>query len=348
VDGSDHCRSSMSTTTGRRSLRRTSQAMKPSMVLLRRPSPLRCTKTDSPGWPSCKSALKQGRRLTRHQPECADAGLESSQTRRHVILRANIECVFDRFDDRMKCRVLTGERTVALDPRVVDRGEINTYRPHQSRLADTRLAFDQHHPPVTAEHIVPTLTNHRVLFGSSDHRQQTARSAGIETRSSTTGSDHARHRNRISETLQIEVSERSEIEPTGNESLGGRGDASGSRLSYCFHSGGDVGGLADHECVLAAAGADRANRARPGVHPDAHLGSCPQRRDGLEDRQSGPHPLHCGIVVSFGVAEKHELAVAHQLGDESAKWSDRGIDRLVEAPHHVTKVFGIHSSGQRA
>ena len=189
----------------------------------------------------------------------------------------------------------------------------------------------------------------------AEHRDQSAAEHHVQAATRRRLRRHPQHLDRPPGALQVGVPERLEHEVAPDQLCGALTDHDLSRLGQRLEPGGDVGRLPDREHVGAerrAGPADHlADDDEPGVQSDPGrelfdaelLG---QRRHGSADSQCGAHSICCVVLMSRGIAEVGQDAVAEILRHGPVERRDDLEAARLVALDHPTHVLGIQVRGQ--
>ena len=121
---------------------------------------------------------------------------------------------------------------------------------HEARLADARLAGEQHDLALAILGSLPAVGQEVDLLLAADNRRE-GRDAvhGLEAALGPARPEHPPSAERPGETLQGVAAEVGILEQTADQAAGALRDYHSTRLGHRLQAGGEVGRLADH-CLL--------------------------------------------------------------------------------------------------
>ena len=133
-------------------------------------------------------------------------------------------------------------------------------------------------------------------------------------------------------------------------SPGAVGNDQGARPGQRLQSGGEVWRLADHAALLRGTGADQiANDDEAAGDADPHVQRllCGEPADRVDDREPGASRALGIVLMRLGIAEINQHAVAHILGDKTAKAGDGVGDAAMVGADDLAQILGIEARRQR-
>ena len=128
------------------------------------------------------------------------------------------------------------------------------------------------------------------------------------------------------------------------------GNDQGARPGQRLQSGGEVWRLADHAALLRGTGADQiANDDEAGGDANPHVQRllCGEPADRVDDREPGASRALGIVLMRLGIAEINQHAVAHILGDKTAKAGDGVGDAAMVGADDLAQILGIEARRQR-
>jgi hypothetical protein len=140
-----------------------------------------------------------------------------------------------------------------------------------------------------------------------------------------------------------------DLEQHTDLSPGAVGYDQGARPGQRLQSGGEVRGLADHAPLLCGAGADQIandDEASGDAEPHVQRLLCGEPADRVDDRQPGAGRALGVVLMRLGIAEINEYAIAHILGDKTAKAADGIGDAAMVGADDLAQILGIEARGQ--
>jgi hypothetical protein len=152
---------------------------------------------------------------------------------------------------------------------------------------------------------------------------------------------------RAVEALEPVCATRLELVPAVDQPGQVVGDVDAARCGRSLDAGGDVDGLPQRERAGPAAGSDVADDDRAGVQPGSDVESeiaLVHRRDGGERRSDLPARA---VVVGGRVAEQHQEAISHQVGDVPAVPLDHLGYGVEVRPDGVAEVLRVEPGRER-
>jgi hypothetical protein len=223
---------------------------------------------------------------------------------------------------------------------------------HEARLADARLAREQHDLPLALARPGPAREQERQLLLAID---QGRHARGVQRLKAALGPALARHppdRGRSGEALEGVAAKVLELEQAAQEPPRAFGDHHRARLGHLLQPGGEVGRLAGDRLLLRRAPPDEVaddDKARgdadPGRKRLALAGPDPADRD--RRREPGPDRPLGGVLVRPRPAEVGEHAVTHELGDVPPEADDLGGYRVLVGLEDLAHLLGVEPSRER-
>ena len=222
---------------------------------------------------------------------------------------------------------------------------------NKSRLADARLACDQHQLAFAFRRFRPALHEHADLMLAPDKRSEAPAVHGVEPAFRLPLAIHPPDADGLIESLQALLAEVGEGKVLANkpDSLSSDDD----RIFPCggLKPGGTVRRIANHRTLFVDTRADEiANHHLAGRNADARRERCPARRDESLNRGDCRHRRPYGPlgVVFMGLrpSEIDEQAIAERLRDIAAETDNFVADRLLVAGDDVLHVLRIEPRGE--
>ena len=253
----------------------------------------------------------------------------------------------------MKGRARRVGRGAGLDPGVLRRGQTLAQLERQPRLADPRLAEDEHAPPLTPARCLPLFGQRRQL-GLATGKGRQASGRGGETAAQPAGAHHAHESERLvldrrdAGILDLERPGHEALRRGGDQQRIGSGGAARARgevrhVAECDHpAGGSASDLADHD--LAGVDADAHRRPDP-VLALQRFADVPE---GVNHLQAGTHRALRVVLVRLRVAEVREQPVDQVLRDVALPALDDGRRCLLHRAHDPAQILRVELPRERA
>ena len=225
-------------------------------------------------------------------------------------------------------------------------------RREQPRLADPRLAGEEHHPALAAPGLPPAPQQQVDLLLAADQRRQGRGVERLEPARRRADAEDAVRADRRGEALGLDRAQVGALEQVADEPARGLGDHDAAGLGQRLQPGGQVRGLADDRLLPGGPAAEQvADHDQPGRDADADPERGPGRplevaRRRHEREPGADRPLGV-VLVRPRVAEVGQHAVAHVLGDEAALPLDRRRDAAVVGADQLAQVLGVEAGGER-
>jgi hypothetical protein len=226
-------------------------------------------------------------------------------------------------------------------------------RLQQARLAEARLARDQHRLPIALLRLLPAGDQQPQLLVAPDQRGEHAR-VHVEAAAHTGRLQHGVGMDRRSDALERRRAEIVQQEHARDEPSRGIADHHRVGCGHGFEARGDVRGVAEGEHLALGTAAHRADHDRAGVDADARrqtysvlgLERIVQRAKGGEDLAPGTHGAFGVVLVGLRITEVHEQPVAQILGDVPRVAVDRPGRRPLIGAHDAAQVLGVEVLGE--
>ena len=141
-----------------------------------------------------------------------------------------------------------------------------------------------------------------------------------------------------------------DLEQRADLSPGAVGNDQGARPGQRLQTGGEVWRLADHAPLLRGTRADQiANDDEAGGDADPNVQRllCGEPADRVDDREPGAGRALGVVLMRLGIAEIDQHAVAHILGDKTAKAADGVGDAAMVGADDLAQILGIEARRQR-
>jgi hypothetical protein len=219
------------------------------------------------------------------------------------------------------------------------------------RLADARLARQEHRLPLAVLDLLPAIEQQGDLLLAPDQQREPGR-ARLEPALDRSRPGDPPHRHRVGEALQHLRPEILEFERAADQPPRRGSDQDRVGLRQRLQPGRQVGRLADDRLLLGGAFADK-------VADDHHSGGdADPRRQGLADGraeppdrldggQAGQHRAFGVVLVRPRVAEVGQHPVAHVLGDVALEAGDLAGDRVLVGADHLAHLLRVEPAGER-
>ena len=278
--------------------------------------------------------------LGRRELRVREPRLEPTQLALGIVVRLEPQSLLDELDQRVEGAPLAVGRAAALEPAVGRRGQPLAERLQQARLAEARLARDQHRLPIALLRLLPAGDQQPQLLVAPDQRGEHAR-VHVEAAAHTGRLQHGVGMDRRGDALERRGAEIVQQEHARDEPLRGTADHHRVGRGHGFEARGDVRRVAEGEHLALGAAAHRADHHRAGVDADARRQTHPvlglerivQRAKRGEDLEPGTHGAFGVVLVGLRIAEVHEQPVAQILGDVPRVAVDRPGRRLLIGAH---------------
>ena len=214
-------------------------------------------------------------------------------------------------------------RTETFDPKMCVGLDTRLEILHQTGLADTGLTGRKHELPQAFAHQRPAAQKPIHLGLAPDEGRRRARGEAASASAGQTGRQHTIELDGLIDALQPVGAAILDGEQTRYDPMHVRRDDHGVGVRGALHARGDVGRVAEHVCLLAAAFGDddrAAVYAHPDLEPDLmlHGEARVERFHRLEDRQPGAHRALGRVLAGLRVAEINDQTVAEIFGDMPA------------------------------
>ena len=250
--------------------------------------------------------------------------------------------------ERVQGTVLAVRRAGVVQEGVRLVAEMLLHRRQQPRLADPRLAREQHHLALAALGPLPAPQQQAHLLLAPDQREQGRGVERLEPARRRADAEDPVRPDRLGEALGLDAAEIGALEEAADEPARAGGDDDAVRLGQPLQPRGQVRGLADHRLLARGAAADQvAHHHQPRRDPDPGGQRLAFRRgqpaDGPQDVQPGPDRALGVVLVGPGEAEVGEHAVAHELGDVPLEAGDLARDRVLVGADDLAQVLGIEA-----
>ncbi len=227
-------------------------------------------------------------------------------------------------------------------------------RLRDARLADARLAAEEHDLPETLGRGLPSLEHERDVALAADEWRRPRRRHAVSARRARALADDAIDRLRRGDATQRVPAEIVAREAPLDQAMRRRADHHGAGLGERFEPRGDVRRFAERELLAAASPADFTDDHEAGVDADAHgerhaAGRTPrvQRIHGVDDGERRAHRARRVVLVRARVAEIDEEPVTEVLRDVAfVARDDLGAHALIGA-HVVAQLLGIEAARER-
>ena len=217
-------------------------------------------------------------------------------------------------------------------------------RLREARLADARLARNQHDAALAGLGLLPAPLQQRQLLLAADQRRA-GRAQRLEAALGPALAQHPRGHDRRGQALDLDRAEILIVEQPAGQPPRARRDHHRARLGQRLQPRREVRRLADDPAFLRFALADEiAHDHQAGGDADPHLQW--RRRDGVEpghlldQLQRRAHRALGIVLVGPRIAEIGEHAVAHVLGDKPAAAPDHLGDAAVIGADHRAQILG--------
>ena len=219
----------------------------------------------------------------------------------------------------------------------------------EPRLADARLAGDQHHPSFAALRLLPAADQQLDFLLTTDERRL-PRAQRLEAAQLPLSPMTRQARLRLRKPGKRLRTEIGEIEQPADLPARCFADDQRVRRGQALQPGGEVRRLADDPALLRGALADQiADHGEPGgdAEPHAQILSCRQSADRLDHRQPGPHRPLGIVLMRLRIAEIDQHPVAHVFGDKAVEAADRLADRAVVVADQLAQILRVMTGRER-
>src|SRR6516162_5256237 len=215
----------------------------------------------------------------------------------------------------------------------------------QARLADARLAGDQHHTPFAELRLLPAPQKQVELLVAADQWCD-PRTQCFEAADDPALADHTpgtlwlgKARERLGPEI-LDIEQRAELSP------GAVGNDQGARPRQRLQAGGEVWRLADHAPLLRGTSTDQIandDEASGDTNPHVQRLLCGEPADRVDDREPGASGALGIVLMRLGIAEINEHAVAHIFGDKTAKAGDRVSHTAMVGADDLAQILRIEA-----
>jgi hypothetical protein len=285
------------------------------------------------------------------QPIGRQRAFELGEPGRAVVLRLPPGEALEVLNGRIERAVGVVGRAPQGDARQTLGAHRAAHRVDQRRFADPRLAADKDDLAVALFlGLLPGAAQQADLLVAADQRQIGRHGFEFRVFVVRLQTGDAPDLDRFGDAFERVRAETLAGEDVADETLRGGADQNGVGAGEGLQAGGEVGGVADDRLLARGAFADRlADHDQPARDADAHgeAGSAAagdsgvERRQRVEDRESGAHRALGILFLRVRVAEINQHAIAHELGDVAVEAPNRLADRLLIGADHIAHVFGI-------
>ena len=289
------------------------------------------------------------------QGHVADLGCRSEQRRQFIqfclrpVVALETGGTFELNDHRIERAVLVMRRAEIAQAGMRLGSDVLGKRRGEPRLADARLAGNQHHASLAALRLLPAAQQQLDFLLAPDERRL-ARAQGLEA------AQHRRSRQdppgalRLGEAGKRLRAEICELEQPAD--LPARRFADDQRIGcgQRLQPGGEVRRLADDAALLCRALADQiADHGEAGgdAEPHPQILSCRQSADRLDHRQASAHRALRVVLMRLRIAEIDQHPVAHVLGDKAVEAADRIGHGAVVVPDQLAQILRVKTRRQR-
>ena len=289
-----------------------------------------------------RSGASKGRILRRVELDLRQRAFQVRKPplRRHV---GAAEPLAAPFGDRVQRRVLQKLRAAPFDPGVRRVAQPGVKFLDQARLAEARLADDQHQLPVALPRPLPAPHQHGDFLVATDERREMAlpRAASAAARP-----HEPEQRHRLGHAFECLAAALLGDEQAGDLALHPRRDHDRARLGQRLHPRRDVGRVAvnlarriDHYRAGfdADAGGER-RLARAGV-------LAVQLGERALDRERRPRRALGIVLLRHRIAEQRHQPVAELLGDMAAHLRHRRRGGIEIGADQIAPLLGIEPCG---
>ena len=221
----------------------------------------------------------------------------------------------------------------------------------EARLADARLARDQHHLALAPFGLAPAVEQPLEFRLAADERGQAGYPPGFEAARRCALAEHLPHPNPGRETLQPALAEVAALEQAAEQAACTRSDDDAVWPCFSLEAGGEIGRFTDHRLFLRRPCADLlAHDDQAGGDSDTYLQgefvSRPQLSDRRDQTQPRPHSAFCVVLVRLGIAEVGEHAVTQILGYVAGEATNHFGAAPLVSPHDLAQILWVQSPGE--
>ena len=222
-------------------------------------------------------------------------------------------------------------------------------RDREPRLADARLAGEEHYAPLAGLRLPPA-AQQQIEFLATPNERRLPRAQCLEAAQHSALANDPPRRLRLGKPGKRLRAEIGEIEQPADLPARRFADDQRVRRGQTLQPGGEVGRLADDSALLRRALADQiADRREPGgdAEPHVQILSRGQLADRLDHRQPGAHRALGIVLMRMWVTEIDQHPVAHVLGDKAVEAPDRIGDGAVILPDQLAQILRVEPRRQR-
>ena len=155
----------------------------------------------------------------------------------------------------------------------------------------------------------------------------------------------ARQNRRAAGAEILDLKQRTDLSP------GAVGNDQRARPGQRLQTGGEVWRLADHAVLLRCAGADQIanhDKASGDAKPHVQRLWCGEPADRVDDREPAAGRALGIVLMRLGIAEINEHAIAHVLGDKTAKAADGVGNAAMGGADDLAQILGIEARATAA
>jgi hypothetical protein len=259
---------------------------------------------------------------------------------------------FEMRDDGMERPIRVMRRAEIAERIIGPIDEPLLQRADDARLADARLARQQHHAAVARLRLMPVPEQQLQLALAADQRHQARGVQRLEPALEGAGAQHLPGPHLLAQAAERDLAEIAVLEEPAGEQLRRRRDQHLTGFGHHLQPGRQVRHVADHAALLCRALADEvADDDDAGGDADANLQpgmrTGRQPRDRLHQGKGAAHRAFGIVLMRLRIAEIGQHAIAHVLRDEAPGLGDHPGAAAMIGADDLPHVFGIEPRRER-
>ena len=217
----------------------------------------------------------------------------------------------------------------------------------ERRLADSRLAGEQHHLSMPALRLLPSAAQQADLLVAADELRRRARGGGLGLVGRLQLAADGIGLYRIGDALEAVRAEVTVLERVTGQLARQFGDDDRVRLGECLQSRGEVGGLADRGLWLIAFTVADDDEACRNTDPHRELMARFEPRHRVDQIERSVQRAPRIIAMATRPAEIHHHAVAEELREVAVVALDDLPRRGLVTAHQLAQILRVERARQR-
>ena len=251
---------------------------------------------------------------------------------------------FELGDERIECAVLMMRRAEITKAGVELASDLLGKCRGEPRLADARLAGDQHHPSLAGLRLLPATDQQLQLLGAADERHR-PRAQCLEAAHNSALAQYLPSRDRRGHALKFDLAEIPIVEQVAGQPAGTGGDHDGVGLGQDLQASGEIWRITGDIVLDDFAADDHQPGGDP--HPHVKVFGLIELRHPIDQHQTASRGALGIILVRLRIAEVDQHAVTHVAGYKPAKAFDDICDAAMIGADDPTQILGIEPCRQR-